>query len=96
VAAATLANLGFLPIASTFQLGDQVGLFELGHGTKDLTDKNGRRRVLEEMIGGVRGNQCDAQLSQIVVACQLDDQVASEPAGILDKHRADAIAGDPI
>jgi len=38
------------------------------------------------MSGRVSSDQRHAEFLQIVVTCQLNDQIASKPAGILDEH----------
>jgi hypothetical protein len=61
-ATAALAGLGFLSRSRPpFSLATRFGLLELGNGTKNLANQPGSRRVLEEMIGRVGGNQCDAE-----------------------------------
>ena len=84
-----------LTIARAAQLRDQHRL-ELGDGPKHLTDQHGCRRVVEEGVGLVGGDQFDAAFLQDRVANLLNHQVAGEAIGGLDHDGADAVRQQPL
>jgi hypothetical protein len=71
LAAAALLAAGNLAVASSFQLGDGSGLLELRDGTQHLTHQDCCRRVLGKEVGGGRGDQRDAELTEMVMAGEL-------------------------
>src|SRR5215831_586322 len=91
-AAAELAGT----LAGGLELGDQRGLFELGDGTENLAHHHRGRGFLDEEARCGGGDERDAEGLEVIVADQLDGEVAGEAVGALDQDHAHAIAGDVV
>src|SRR5271165_2452540 len=96
LAPATLAGFTLLALASAFEFGDKRRLLELTDGAEDLPDQDRGRRVVNEGIWTVGGDQRDAEAVKESKAGFLNDQVARKPACRLDDDDADAVAGDTL
>ena len=73
------------------QLGDQGGFLKLRDGTKHLAHEHRSRRVLNEEIRRDRGDKLHPERLEIVVACQLNRQIAREPVRALNQDDAHEI-----
>ena len=61
-----------------------------------MADHDGGRRIVEEGVWAVGGDQCNSSVTEKAPAGLLRDEITGEPVGRLDNDRADAVARDVL